>query len=87
MNAYIAASQHQADQLAAAMQTYDAELAEWREDREPAIQRAENLFGSLFDNFRQVFIGSVAERWVFLGLMQLGLFLLIMLVLKSKDIG
>jgi hypothetical protein len=84
-DAYLAANQDQADQFANALQAYGDELAGWQKDREPAIKRAEALLSSIFDNFRQVFLGSVLERWLFLGLIQFGLLILLTIALRFKD--
>ena len=76
----------QGDDYTAAMQTYGDEQAAWQESRDKAIISAEALLGFLYDNFRQVFVGSVISRWLVMLLIQLGLLLLILVVQRRKDV-
>jgi ABC-type multidrug transport system ATPase subunit/pSer/pThr/pTyr-binding forkhead associated (FHA) protein len=78
--------QNQSNEYSTAMQTYNNERASWQENRDKAISSAEALLEYFYDNFSQVFIGSVIGRWVILLLIQLILFLLIVLVQKRKDV-
>ena len=48
-DAYIKANRNHADGFIEDLYTYSDELADWQNDREPAIQRAESLFGSRGD--------------------------------------
>jgi ABC-type multidrug transport system ATPase subunit len=76
----------QGDEFASAMQIYSDERAAWQESRDKAINRAEVLLGSLFDNFHQAFVGSVIGRWIIILLIQMGLLLCILVVQKQKDV-
>jgi hypothetical protein len=76
----------QGDEYSAAMQAYGDERAAWQESREKAISSAEALLGSLYDNFRQAFVGSVVGRWMIMLSIQFGLFFLIVLAQKRKDV-
>jgi hypothetical protein len=78
--------QAQSDEYSEAMQAYGDERAAWQESREKAISSAEALLGSLYDNFEQALVGSVIGRWVIILVIQLGLFLLIVLAQKRKDV-
>jgi len=75
----------QADRYSTAMQTYFYERSAWETGREKTINQAESLLGSFYDNFDQIFQGSVLGRWVIMVLLQLGLLLLIMIAMKRKD--
>jgi len=76
----------QGDEYSDAMQAYGDERADWQENRDRAIGSAEALLDSLYHNFRQAFAGSVIGRWTIMLLIQLGLFLLILVIQKRKDV-
>lgn len=83
--AYTKLRDAQSDEFVDAMQTYGDAHAAWQENRANAIYSAEALLGSFYDNYHQVFQGSLLGRWVILMMMQLGLFILIILAQKRKD--
>ncbi len=82
---YGALTKAQSAEYSDAMQAYSDERAAWQASRDHAIRGAEAELGSFYDNFPQVFQGSVKGRWVFMVIIQLGLFLLIILAQKRKD--
>ncbi|HBX70323.1 MAG TPA: hypothetical protein DEH25_13330 [Chloroflexi bacterium] len=59
--------------------------AVWQQSREKAIRNAEAVIGSAYDQFPQVFTGTILGRWLILLLMQVVLLVLLILAQKRKD--
>ncbi len=72
----------QVDEYFTAMRTHNNE----RSSRDKAVNRAEILLGSFYDNYHQIFQGTLVGRWVAIIFIQLGIFILIILAQKRKDL-
>jgi hypothetical protein len=83
---YADLQQAQGDEYSELMRIYGDERAAWQESRVKAISSAEALLAAFYDKFHQVFAGSIIGRWAIMLLIQLGLFLLIVLAQKRKDV-
>jgi hypothetical protein len=78
--------QEQGDEYSEAMQAYGDERAEWQEARDKAISSAEGVLGAIYDNFPQIYEGSVFGRWMTTGGIILGLLGLVLVFQKRKDV-
>ncbi len=83
---YAALREAQGDEYAAAMTAYGDERAEWQESREKAINSAEAVLGSIYDNFQQAFGGTVVGRWTIMGVIMAALMGLVLVFQKRKDV-
>jgi len=78
--------QQQGDEYATAMEKYGDERAEWQESRDKAINSAEAVLGSIYDNFAQAFRGTVVGRWSILGVIMAVLLVVVLVFQKRKDV-
>lgn len=76
----------QGDEYAADMTAYGDERAEWQESREKAINSAEAVLGSIYDNFQQAFRGTVIGRWMIMGVIMAALVVAVLVFQKRKDV-
>lgn len=76
----------QGDEYADAMTVYGDERAEWQESREKAINSAEAVLGSIYDNFQQAFRGSVVGRWTIMVAIMIVLMVAVLVFQKRKDV-
>lgn len=81
---YIETRQVQAETYIVSLQSYVAEDTEWQESRQNVIRNAEAVISSVYDNYPQVFYGGVAERLIYLVLIQVVLAIAVLLVQKRK---
>ncbi len=78
--------QSQGDEYADEMERYGDGKADWQRERERAIQGAEGLLKSIFENYGQTIKGSVATRWAAMAAIMVVLIGLIILFQKRKDV-
>jgi hypothetical protein len=78
--------QFQGDEYADAMEEYGDDKADWQRERERAIQGAEGLLKSIFENYGQTIKGNVGTRWAAMGGIMLVLIGLIIFFQKRKDV-
>ena len=78
--------EQQGDEYATAMEKYGDERAEWQESRDKAINSAEAVLGSIYDNFSQAFRGTVVGRWSILGVIMAVLLVTVLVFQKRKDV-
>jgi len=76
----------QGDEYAAAMKAYGDDREQWQRDREKAISAAENTVKAIVDNFGRTFKGSVASRWLAMGVIMAVVFVLVVVFQKRKDV-
>ena len=76
----------QGDEYADQMTAYGDAKADWQRKRERAIQGAEGLLKSVFDNYGRTFKGSITSRWVAMILITLVLLIFIILYQKRRDV-
>ncbi len=78
--------QEQADEYTNAMQEYGDERADWVKNREKAINSAETLLGSVYDDYGYVFDKTIARRWLATCAIMLGYFIIMFIAQKRKDV-
>ncbi len=78
--------QEQADEYTDAMQDYGDERADWVKSREKAINSAESLLGTIYDDYGYVFEGSIFSRWMVLAVIMLVLMGIMLVFQKRKDV-
>jgi ABC-type multidrug transport system ATPase subunit/pSer/pThr/pTyr-binding forkhead associated (FHA) protein len=83
---YQATREAQGDEYADQMTAYGDAKADWQRKRERAIQGAEGLLKSVFDNYGRTFKGSITSRWVAMILITLVLLIFIILYQKRRDV-
>ena len=83
---YVELRQDQADQYTDAMQDYGDERAEWQKNREKAINSAETLLGTIYDDSGYVFEGTIFSRWTALFIIMLVLMSIMLYFQKRKDV-
>jgi hypothetical protein len=76
----------QGDEYADQMEIWGEDKAEWQRSREKAIQGAEGMLKSIFENYGTTFKGTVATRWAAMGAIMAGLVILIIVFQKRKDV-
>ena len=67
------------------LETYGDQKSDWDKNRQKAISGAEMLIKMFIDDFRPSLEGSVFTRWYFLIGLNVGMFLIILLMQKRKD--
>lgn len=78
--------QEQADEYTSAMQEYGDERADWVKNREKAINSAETLLGSTYDDYGYVFRGSIISRWLASGAIMIIYVFIMVIAQKRKDV-
>ncbi len=68
------------------VERYGEELTDWQKNRQEAIGAAETILGMVWDNYGVAFKGNPYTRWLYMGLIGLGEFILILLFMKRKDV-
>lgn len=68
------------------MEDYSDTYSDWMRNRQEAIGAAETILGIVYDDYGRSFHGSVITRWIYILLISLGQFILILVLLKRKDV-
>ncbi len=83
---YVELRRRQGDDYQESMQDYGDERADWVKGREKAINGAELMLGSMYDDYGYIFRGSIVTRWIAMGMI-MGAYLGVMLIFqKRKDV-
>ena len=61
-------------------------MTDWEKNRQQAIGAAETIPGIIYDDYGITFQGFVELRWIYIGLICLGEFILILIFQKRKDV-
>jgi ABC transport system ATP-binding/permease protein len=68
------------------MQSYGDTMSDWEKNRQQAVGSAETILGIVYDDYGRTFQGYVEVRWIYLGLICIGEFILILIFQKRKDV-
>ncbi|MBS1249951.1 MAG: hypothetical protein MAG431_01540 [Chloroflexi bacterium] len=78
--------QEQGDAYQESIQDYGDERADWVKNREKAINSAETLLSSMYDDYGYVFDGTIYKRWMVLGVIMVGYVIIMVIFQKRKDV-